>query len=106
MSFATIARCSQDSAFVDRVTAATVQEAWNNTAAAGTDFGHNVQDSYANALRMAYPVATATDIEAAYASALAADNPDPGGDEAVITDGMILAQVQSMIAAPKTEANT
>jgi len=44
---------------------------------------------------MAYPVATATDIEAAYASALAADNPDPGGDEAVITDGMILANVQA-----------
>lgn len=33
----------------------------------------------------------------AYASALAADVPDPGNDPAVISDAMILAAVQPMI---------
>jgi hypothetical protein len=45
--------------------------------------------------RLQWSVASANDIEAAYASALAADNPDPGGDESVITDGMILSAVQA-----------
>lgn len=36
---------------------------------------------------------------AAWGSALAADNPDPGADPAVITDGMILTQVQGMLNA-------
>jgi len=44
---------------------------------------------------MAWAVGGAADVEAAYASALAADNPDPGGDEAVITDQMILSNVQA-----------
>jgi len=37
---------------------------------------------------------------AAWASAVAAGNPDPGRDEAVITDGMILSGVQALLAAP------
>jgi hypothetical protein len=43
--------------------------------------------------RLMWPVSIAT--EAEYASALAANNPNPGGDEAVITDAMILAAVQA-----------
>lgn len=35
----------------------------------------------------------------AFASAQAAGNPDPGADEAVITDAMILTQVQAMRGA-------
>jgi len=46
--------------------------------------------------------------DAAWASALAShdDNPsyDPGADEAVITDAMILSQVQAMLAAQATPA--
>jgi hypothetical protein len=42
-------------------------------------------------------VSAASDVEAAYASALAAGNPDPGGDPAVITDAMILAKVQAAL---------
>jgi hypothetical protein len=50
-------------------------------------------------------VITAADVEAAYASALAAGNPEPGGDEAVITDGMLLSHVQATLAAlPPPEA--
>jgi len=62
--------------------------------------------------RFAREWAAAPGWDAAWESSLAAHPPetepgyDPGADEAVITDGMILAQVQSMIAAPKTEANT
>lgn len=36
---------------------------------------------------------------AAYESALVSGNPDPGAAPDVITDGMILAQVQAMLAA-------
>ena len=43
-----------------------------------------------------WEVSAKSDIEAAYASALAAGNENPGGDEGVITDGMILAAVQSL----------
>jgi hypothetical protein len=49
----------------------------------------------ANAYLMTWPVVIASDVEAAYASALAAGNPSPGGDPAVITDGMILSNVQA-----------
>lgn len=95
MSYSTIATSTADQAFVDRVSAATVAEAWNNPAVADSDFAANVKASSTNARTMVYPVAVASDVEAAYASALAAGNANPGGDESVITDGMILANVQS-----------
>jgi hypothetical protein len=85
MSFATINRCAADQAFVGRVNACIAGEGRNNpTAVVGL---------------VIWPVSAASDIEAAYASALAADNPDPGGDEAVITDQMILSHVQAALAA-------
>jgi hypothetical protein len=95
MSYTTIAQCADDQAFAERVTAATVTEAWNNPALVDNDYAVNVRASITNAHRMTYPVAVASDVEAAYASALAAGNPNPGGDPAVITDGMILANVQA-----------
>jgi hypothetical protein len=45
-------------------------------------------------------LAAAPGWEAAWDSAKANGNPDPGNDESVITDGMILSQVQAMLAAP------
>jgi hypothetical protein len=36
--------------------------------------------------------------DAAWESAVAGDVPDPGADPGVITDGMILSQVQAMLA--------
>jgi hypothetical protein len=95
MSYTSIAANAVDEAFVARVVAATTQEAWNNPSVADTVFAANVQAAAANATVMAWPVATATDVAAAYESALAAGNPAPGGDPAVITDGMILANVQA-----------
>lgn len=41
--------------------------------------------------------AAAPEWDAAWESALASGIPDPGSDEAVITDSMILSQVQGML---------
>jgi hypothetical protein len=81
MSYNTINQCANDQAFLARLTGASAQEgAW---------------DPGQVAMHIRWSVAGASDVEAAYASALAAENPNPGGDESVITDGMILAKVQS-----------
>jgi len=86
VSFNTISQCVSDGAFVARVTACVAQE----QQARGEPASPNaLQD------QMRWAVATATDVEAAFASAVAAGNPNPGGDESVITDGMILANVQA-----------
>jgi hypothetical protein len=79
MSYSTIARCANDPAFADRVRAASAQE--------GT--GSAVPAEYL------WDISAKSDIEAAYASAVAAGNDNPGGDESVITDGMILSAVQA-----------
>lgn len=94
MSYTSINTCAQDQAFGARVRAATVQEAWNNPGADG-EYADAVRLSTYNADRMIWPTAIANDVAAAYDSALAAGNPNPGGDPAVITDGMILANVQA-----------
>jgi hypothetical protein len=44
---------------------------------------------------MCWAVSAASDVEQAYEYAVNAGNPDPGGDPAVITDGMILSGVQA-----------
>jgi hypothetical protein len=80
MSYSTIATCVNDQTFLNRITACIAQE------------GREEPEALMSSIR--WPVATAADIEAAYASALAANNPNPGGDPSVITDGMILANVQ------------
>jgi len=80
MSYGTIAQCANDSELQARIQACFVQE--------GGDYQQMPGQLY-------WDVATASDVEAAYASALAANNEHPGGDEGVITDGMILANVQA-----------
>jgi hypothetical protein len=86
MSYSTIAKCTQDQAFLDRLSACIADEEVAHGDAASPSL-------HLDAFRWA--VASANDIEAAYASALAGDNPDPGGDDAVITDQMILSSVQA-----------
>jgi hypothetical protein len=81
MSYNTISTCANDQAFKARLNAAAAQE--------------GAVDPIGVAYQLVWPVSTAADIEAAYASALVAGNPNPGGDEGVITDGMILSAVQS-----------
>lgn len=84
MSYATIYQCANDQALQNRVTAACAQE--------GASFAPSAMTN------IIWDVAAASDIEAAYASALAAGNPNPGGDESVITDGMILSATQAALA--------
>ena len=86
MSYATIDRCAHDQAFQGRVTACAAQE--------------GAADPNSATYQLIWPISAAADIEAAYASALAAGNPNPGGDETVITDGMILSAVQANLPAP------
>jgi hypothetical protein len=87
VSYSTINKCAHDTALLGRVTAACAAE--------------GSMSPEPTAYQVIWPLAAASDVEAAYASALAAENPDPGGDESVITDGMILANVQAhMPAAP------
>jgi hypothetical protein len=83
MSYATIHQCANDAEFQGRVTSACAQE-------------NTPPEPYSAMYNNRYDIAAKSDIEAAYASALAAGNPHPGGDEAVITDGMILSAVQSL----------
>jgi hypothetical protein len=82
MSYNTIHQIAEDEAFLDRVTGCCAQE--------------GAVDPVFVAHNMIWRIAAASDIEAAYASAVAADNPNPGGDESVITDAMILGKVQEL----------
>lgn len=81
MSYNTIYKCAYDQPFRNRVSSCVAQE---GSASPELVMG-----------QLIWPIASRTDIEAAYASALAAGNPNPGGDEAVITDQMILSAVQA-----------
>ena len=86
MSYATVKISTQDGALYGRIEAAYVEQQLARDEPVGGFTG--IGD-------LVWSVCSADDIEAAYASALAADNPDPGGDEAVITDQMILSAVQA-----------
>jgi hypothetical protein len=82
MSYTTIHRCANDPNFINRLTACAADEG-------------SAEPEIIAAQYLRWPAATASDIEAAYESAIAAENPNPGGDPSVITDGMILAVVQA-----------
>jgi hypothetical protein len=75
-----------DQALTGRITACAAQE------------GSQFPDQRANETR--WFICTRSDIEAAYASALAGENPNPGGDESVITDQMILSAFQAAPPSP------
>jgi len=75
-----------DEALRGRITACVAQE---------SDVG---DDPFALYLQVQWPVLTATDVEEAYEYALASGTENPGRDETVITDGMILSHVQATLA--------
>ena len=91
MSYGTIGKCVQDQVFRDRVSACAAQEQIARDES--VDPTKVIND-------LIWPVASSSDVESAYASALAAHNPNPGGDESVITDGMILSHVQANWPTP------
>ena len=86
MSYSSINRCANDPSFLARLDACVAQE---------QGVRNEVPAPYKYREAFRWIVSSASDVEAAYESALAANNPDPGGDESVITDGMILAPVQA-----------
>ena len=86
MSFKTVHRSSMDAALYGRVTACVAKE---------QDARGEVVSPDSVTSELYWGVISAGDVEGAYASALANNNPDPGGDESVITDGMILSAVQA-----------
>lgn len=94
MSYFSITQASRDASLLDRIAAAVFKEAQSNPSFGDTIYGRNVLAGSAQLTPpFAYPVAI--DTEAAYESALASENPDPGGDPAVITDAAILSSVQA-----------
>lgn len=90
MSFATISRCAQDETLGQRVRAGYAAEgvvapdpAW-----------------YANR----WAIAADPSVSQSYAYAIETGNPNPGGDETVITDAMITAAVQANPWEPEVPA--
>jgi hypothetical protein len=81
MSYATINQAANDAALCGRIMAAIAAE---GEAYPVEKYG-----------ALVWPVCSAADVAAAYESAVLADNPDPGGDPAVVTDQMILSAVQA-----------
>lgn len=96
MSYAITWQAQADLALIQRINAAVATEAHRNPAVHDSDYAELIRrQPTANVSPMVWAVVTASDVEAAYASAIAAGNPNPGGDEAVVTDGMILGNVQA-----------
>ena len=83
MSYSSIAKSYTDQALTARVTACCAAE--------------GAADPQTTAYGIMWPIVCASDVEAAYETALASQNPNPGGDPAVITDQMILSHVQAAL---------
>ena len=94
MSFATLNTAIFDTALQQRTNSCAQQEARENPELMTTELAARIRSAmFGGQDIFIWDVAIAT--EAEYASALAAGVPNPGGDESVITDGMILSAVQA-----------
>lgn len=94
MTYKTIYTSVQDEALRHRVQAGAVKEAIANPVLAETEFGDQLRRNPVAALNVfMWPVAV--DNEAAYEFALGNNNPNPGDDAGVITDGNIQAGIQA-----------
>jgi hypothetical protein len=95
MSYTTITAATRDAALQDRVMAAASKEAW----AGGPEFRDSTYGerlrTYPQEALVTFMWPTAIDYETEYAYAIDSDNPDPGGDEGVISDANIQASVQA-----------
>ena len=87
MSYNTIHQCANDEAFQARLMACAAQEGHENP-------------EYAMSVLLRWPVSSLTDVEEAYEYAVNSDNPNPGGDDTVITDAQILSAVQYILNPP------
>jgi hypothetical protein len=92
LSYNTIADMTDSTSLMRRLSAAAAAEQ-----GAGTAIDPNDPGAWAYTYR--WHLVSAPGWADAWASAEAASNPDPGRDEAVITDAQILSQVQAVLAA-------
>jgi hypothetical protein len=81
VSFNSVSRCAADEAFGQRVRAAYAKE--------------GVDDPDPAWYQQRWAISADPSIEPPYESALAGQNPNPGGDESVITDAALTAAVQA-----------
>lgn len=84
MSYKSISLSAADPVLMQRITACAAQE------------GQHENPSFWVGQHI-WEIVSSTEIEAAYEYAVDQGNPDPGGDEGVITDAVILAHVQPLI---------
>ncbi len=84
MAYLDIARMTESASLLGRCTAAAATE------------GEGAPEQWVNANR--WTLCAAPGWADAWASAVAGDNPDPGADPGVITDPMILSEVQAVRA--------
>ena len=88
MSFTTIAQCANDIPFQARLTACYAAEGVVNPEAAMWAFR--------------WTISADPSVAGPFESAVLNGNPNPGGDPAVITDGMLTAAVQAHPFEPTT----
>jgi hypothetical protein len=95
MSYTTIAKAFVDASLIGRVRAAVAREAFGNATLGDTVTGRAIIANGPDMVlqKFLWPVAIAT--EADYAYAVGNSNPDPGGDEGVVTDAAIASAVQA-----------
>ena len=96
MSYTTIQQCTVDTAFNNRVIAAIAKEAFEGGPEfKDSDFGEatRLNSPYSSVPYLIWPVCI--EYEAEYAYAIGEGNPNPGGDDSVITDANIQASVQT-----------
>lgn len=91
MPYFDVFQMTQDAMLGGRVAAAAAQEA-----EAGATLDPADPEEWAKAHQ--WDMAAAPGWGDAWASAVAGGNPEPGRDDSVITDAMILSQVQAVIA--------
>jgi hypothetical protein len=93
MSYNSLYTQVQDGVLMGRLNAAAMKEALANPTFGDTDFGRAITEGRANAVQvLAWPLCI--DTEEQYEYALDQNNPNPGGDEGVITDAQIGSAVQ------------
>lgn len=95
MSLLTISTSVRDPQLRMRIQSCALQQAWNNPTIGVTDFAKIIRANPDKSSDIVFAVCTAPTVETAYAFALQSELPNPGENEAIVTDSMILAVVQS-----------
>lgn len=105
MSHQTVHQATMDSALQNRISAAVQKEVYNNVSLKDTEVAKQFRQVPLHAVNVfIYPVAI--DYETEYEYAVESDNPNPGGDPTVITDGNLTAAIVTHWPPDPTGAST